>query len=378
MKKVFIIVTFIFISIFNVYAQENNYIEDIYNDQIKISGANDIIDALPKETHESLNDLGIDKIDWDMFSELTAEKIFSEIFDIAKKQSYAPLSSITAVIGIMLLYALLDSMKLSFESKSLTGVMGAVSALCICSIIVLPIVKCIGRASIVISNSAKFMFCYIPIMSGLMISSGQVVSGTSYYFLMVSVGEVIAQLSSGILAPLLNIFLALSVISSISPKIGFAGLCEFINQAVKWVLGFVMSLFTGFLTIKSIVATAADNTSTKTAKMFISSFIPIVGGALSDAFNTVQSCVKLLKSSVGAFAILAAGFIFIPILLECLIWLLSLGLCNSIGDVLNLTKICSLLKSSSKVMSTMLVIIICCMTILIISTVIVLVMGCGS
>ena len=297
---------------------------------------------------------------------------------IAKKQSYAPLSSITAVIGIMLLYALLDSMKLSFDNKSLTGVLGAVSALCICSIIVLPIVKCIGRASIVISNSAKFMFCYIPVMSGLMISSGQVVSGTSYNFLMVGVGEVIAQLSAGILAPLLNIFLALSVISSISPKVGFAGLCEFINQAVKWVLGFVMSLFTGFLTIKSIVAAAADNTSSKAAKMFISSFIPIVGGALSDAYNTVQSCVKLLKSSVGAFAILAAGFIFIPILLECLIWILSLGLCSSIGDVLNLTKICSLLKSSSKVISTMLVIIICCMTILIISTVIVLVIGGGS
>ena len=50
--------------------------------------------------------------------------------------------------------------------------------------------------------------------------------------------------------------------------------------------------------------------------------VPVVGGALSDALGSVQSCVKLLKTSVGAYGIIIAVMTFLPLLIESISWLL--------------------------------------------------------
>ena len=136
-----------------------------------------------------------------------------------------------------------------------------------------------------------------------------------------------------------------------------------------------MSVFVSVLTVQNIVTTAVDSTSSKSIKFAINSCVPIVGGALSDAFNTVQSCLKLLKSGVGAFSIIAAGFIFIPIIIECLIYMISINVCVSFGEIFELKQISSLLKSINKVISSVLVMLLCVVTILIISTVLILIIG---
>lgn len=110
----------------------------------------------------------------------------------------------------------------------------------------------------------------------------------------------------------------------------------------------------------------------------IGSFVPVVGGALEDAFGTVQSCVKLLKSGVGAFGLLAGAFIFLPVILECVLWILTLSACSAIGEIFALKEITTLLKATTKVLETMLAIILCSMTVLMISTVLILVIGGGS
>ena len=50
-----------------------------------------------------------------------------------------------------------------------------------------------------------------------------------------------------------------------------------------------------------------DVTTNKSVKFVVSSFVPIVGTALGEAFGTVHSCAKVLRSGVGAFGILAIG-----------------------------------------------------------------------
>ena len=183
------------------------------------------------------------------------------------------------------------------------------------------------------------------------------------------------QVASRLLVPLLNIFLALSVTASVSPRLNLTGICDMFSKVIKWILGFIMSVFVGLLAIQSIIGTAADTAGTKAVKFVISSFVPIVGGALSDALNTVQSCVKLLKSGVGAFGIIAAGCVFIPILIQCLLWLAALQVCAAVGDVFELKQTTSLLRASGKVISTIISILLCCMTVLIVSTVLMLMIG---
>ncbi len=359
-------------------AAETGYTDDMeqyYDEQLELSGAEDLPDSLPDETRVTLDRLGLGEIGWESFANLNPGAIFGEIFSQMGEQSATPLKAALSILAVMLLCALMEGMKLSFGERPLGGIIGAVSVLCICGVILSPLLACIAEAANTIKGASGFLLAYVPVVAGIMIAGGQAVSAASYHLLMMGAGEVVSLASSGFIVPLLNVFLGLSIVSSVSPKLSFSGVCDLIHRIVKWVLGLTMTIFISILTVQSLVGTAADGTGSKTLKFVLSSFVPVVGGALSEALGTVQGCLKLLKSGVGAFGMLAAGFIFVPILLKCLMWMLSLHVCAAVGDIFELTQISSLLRAVGKVVSMLMSILLCVMTVLIISTVLVLIIG---
>jgi stage III sporulation protein AE len=177
---------------------------------------------------------------------------------------------------------------------------------------------------------------------------------------------------------MMNLLLALSVVSSVSPGLGLDGLCGAMNKAVKWIMGLGMTLFTGLVTMHSVVAVSADNAGVRAAKFMVGSFVPVVGSALGEALGTVNGCVKALKSGVGAFGLLAGLFLFLPVLAECVLWVLTLTVCSGISRVFDLGPIAELLKSAADVVSTMTAILLCSMSVLIITTVAMLLIGGGA
>lgn len=350
-------------------------INEIYDEQLKNSGAEELFGELPPGAQKSLEDIGVDSPSWEQLNSLSFGAIVSKLMNMFGEQSSAPLAAAGKVLALMLLCALIDGMKLSFGEKPLGGIVGAVGTLCICGVLIYPIVQTIVTSAGIIKTASSFLLLYIPIMAGVMIAAGQAVSGASYYALMMGAGQVVTQIASNIIVPLLNIFLGLSVVSSVSQRINLQGICNLFSKVTKWVLTFVMSVFVSVLTFQTIIGTAADSAGVRAARFAISSFVPVVGGALSDAFLTVQSCVKMLKSGIGIFAVLGSAFIFLPALLECLVWLLTINLCAAAGDVFGPAAPSALLRAAGKVVSTLVAVLLCCMTVFIISTTIILMIG---
>ena len=85
--------------------------------------------------------------------------------------------------------------------------------------------------------------------------------------------------------------------------------------------------------------------------------------------------MELVVPSMSKLYELAVVFMFLPILIECLLWQMTLTVCAGIGDVFDLKEITSILNAASKVMSMMLAILLCTMAMMTISTVVVLMMG---
>ncbi len=354
------------------------YNQEVYKEQYDNSGAERLFEELPGEAKKSLEGMGVNGADFNKIIDIKPEAVLENILATAKKSLPAPLRAISMILAITLLNAILTALKISIGEKSLAATLGVVSTLCVCMIIVTPIVGFIGRVAAIIKGGAGFLFCYIPIMVGVMVASGQAISSVAFSSLMVTLGDVITQLSANFLVPLLNMFLTVSVVCAISPRFNFSGLCGLFSKVTKWVLGFTMTIFSGILTTKSIIGAAADSVNSKTMKFVLSSFVPIVGSALGDAFLTVQGCVKILKSGIGAFFIIAVGFIFLPAVVECIAWSFAINLCAVAGDIFELPNVSTLLKNIGKVVSTLMAVVLCIMTILIISTVLVLSIGGGG
>lgn len=139
------------------------------------------------------------------------------------------------------------------------------------------------------------MLAFVPVMVMIMSSTGHAVSGASYYAMMIGAGEGVGQLSSKVIVPFLNMFLGVSVTASVCSESKLTGITSIISKAVKWVLGFVMTVFTAVLSFKQMITTSVDDVSTRAVRFTLNSFIPIVGSALSDAYKTVQGSVNLLN-----------------------------------------------------------------------------------
>ena len=90
------------------------------------------------------------------------------------------------------------------------------------------------------------------------------------------------------------------------------------------------------LGLKSLLAGSADTLTSKGIKLALSSAVPIVGGALSDAYSSIIGSVALLKSTVGVFGVIAVVLMDLPVILQLTARILLLKLLgvlsSSMGD----------------------------------------------
>ena len=155
-------------------------------------------------------------------------------------------------------------------------------------------------------------------------------------------------------------------------------IADSLKSFICWSLGGLLTVFVGILSIQGIVASSADTVSLKATKFLISSVVPVVGGALSDALGSVQSCVKLLKTSVGAYGIIIAVMTFLPLLIESISWLLVTKISQVVAEFLGVGGVTPVLKATSSVLSIILAIILCFMMLIIITTTIMMLLGTGG
>ena len=79
------------------------------------------------------------------------------------------------------------------------------------------------------------------------------------------------------------------------------------------------AVFGGYLTVSGVIAGSTDAVTVKAAKFTMSSLVPVVGGILSDAAETVLAGAGILKNAVGVFGMLA-------VLCMCVAPFLQLGI----------------------------------------------------
>ncbi|MGN0558967.1 MAG: hypothetical protein ACI4IS_05935 [Acutalibacteraceae bacterium] len=379
MKKTVAFLLFLLFFIFFLPNQANALEQNkTFESLLNQSNAESLIEQLPQGSKDSLKNIGADTADVYKLSNLSFFDFIKEILAVFAGQATAPLKTIGTVLAIMLLYAVFDSYKDSLKISPTQQVLDTVVTLCITCAIVIPVTSVISSSTSAIKSAGTFMLSYIPIMAVVLIASGRQLAGSSYYASMILAGEGVVQISSNVITPVLNGFLGISVTSAVTPNINLKGVTQLLNKLIKWSLAFIMTVFSAFLTFKSIIATAVDNVSVRAVRFTLSSFIPIVGSALSEAYKTVQSSVNMLKSGIGVLVIIAVGFIFLPVISQCLIWMISLNISKSVGEVLNLTLPCTLIGNVISVISTLFAVITCIMSVFIISTAVILMAGGAS
>ncbi len=320
----------------------------LMDSQAEKSGASDLGGSVPSSAKSGLGSLGVTGATPSGMSGFSVQKVFSFLWQKAGDAASAPFKAVAAVFGILLLCALMESMKTAFAAESMKTVFGVVCTLAIAGVLVTPILQCITTAAATVKDSATFLTAFLPVFAGLSAASGHPASAVLSQGAVLAMAQVLSQIASTTFVPMVSLYLAFCVIGSVSPGVSISSLAVFARKAVSIGLVLLLTIFTAVLTVQGFIAQSADTVSMKTAKFVVSSAVPVVGSAISDAMNTVVSCAGLLKSAVGAYAIVVFLAAYLPALLECAVWMLAVDLALALADITGGSPASALLKGVSE------------------------------
>lgn len=375
MKFTVVIITFLlllFVSVNTVCALEDNESQDFTVDAGQIS---ELYEKLPRDVRDTLEGIGINLKDDTLLENVSFQGIMSEVIGVAAEQSVGVFTSFALITAVLLIYSLTEGFFQSLTQDTMKEVLSVVSALCIACALVVPVTNVIDAAASAITTASDFMLAFIPVMVAVLIACGKTLSGSGYYSIMVFAAQGIAQLSSKFITPMLNVLLGVSICSTLVPQVHLEGVTNLFSKTIKWMLSFSFTVFSAFLTFKTLISTAVDSVSTRAVRFTMSSFIPVVGAALAEAYKTVQGSVNILKHGIGIFVIFAVAAVFLPVILRLTLWNFSVSICKSVSTMLSLSLPTKMLSGVSTVLSVLLAVLICIMALFIISTALIITAG---
>ncbi len=322
-------------------------------------------DAINNEAREYLENNDI-RLDENISNQLTFKEILKGFLQTLSGGIKGAVTLAGTLLAVIVICAMTDSMY--SKNNEVSSVLELVGVMAVIGILFSRILQTIEYISTTINDIGKFMLTYVPVFASIIGSSGSVSSATSYYVTLIAIAEISSLVAMNVLMPVLSILLALSIIGSINSALSFSAVIESVKKGFLWIVGLIMTIFVGSITIQGIVGVSADTVSTKAAKFMLSSFVPIVGSAISDAYQTVKGSLGLIRSCVGSFGIVAVLAMIIPPLVNILTVKISLAFSSVISDILGVNKVSSVLKSSSTVLTLAMALLLCMGLMLIIST----------
>ena len=173
------------------------------------------------------------------------------------------------------------------------------------------------------------------VMASALAAQGGVTASTALYAGTAVFNTVLTSLLTGILMPLLYMYLAIAVAQSALGEMMLKKLCGLIKWSCTWILKIVLYVFTGYIGITGVVSGSTDAAALKVAKLTISGMVPVVGGILSDASEAVLVSAGLMKSAIGAYGVVVIIALwirpFIEIGIQYLMLRLTAGICGIFG-----------------------------------------------
>lgn len=348
-----------------VHAAENEY---------DLTG---VYDSLSEDAKRHMLSLGADSAQPDALSSLSFDGVMNEIASMAQDSADSPLRGLISVTAMLLLCSMLTAYRGALNADT-GGALELVLSLCLGAAVALPASAVITTIGEVIANSSRLMLAYVPVMALLLTASGSLSGSAAYYAAVLGTGEGVAQLSSGVILPLLRMLLGMSIAAGASNGADLGGFIASVSKAARWITAFMMAIFTAVLGLKQVVAGSLDSVTGKAARFALSSFVPVVGSALSEALRTMQSSLGVLKSGIGVFVILALAVTFLPLILQVLLWQLTLWLGRAMAQSLNLSRGAGLLNGLADVFSVMLAVLLSISAVFIIATAAVFSVGGAS
>ena len=188
--------------------------------------------------------------------------------------------------------------------------------------------------------------------------SGKPLTSAAYSSVMVGISNIFSEFQIYALLPIIQVFFVLNILNGIESKFSFDSIAAFFKKFIQIALGVFSAVFTGLLAIKGSLAFSGDSVAVKGVKTLVGSTVPIVGSALGDSLTSILGSIALIKNTVGFFGILVIALINLPVIIDLLLWYLTVAFASAVSGTLGLAQIKKMLDGIGATISLVNVLVI--------------------
>lgn len=313
MKKIINIilltVTFLFCFNTNVLANKNleSSKEKINNDS-RVEGFYNYINNLETE-EEFLGNMSAKEYISQYLNSgedpISIKKIGASIISYMLREVRTVLKFVASILVIALLSALLKNLQDSFNIEE--GVTNIAFLACYALIIMLLtkgffVTLDLGKE--VLFSIMDFMNVIVPVLIMLIATSGGITSAVTIDPIVLGAVTITPRIYTYFLFPLILAYFTLQFVNNLSDEFKIDRMCKFIKNMVMLSQGFILTIFVGILTLRGMTADTLDAVAVKTVKFAVDNFVPVVGGAFSDAITTLAGYSLAMKSVISSLGVI--------------------------------------------------------------------------
>ena len=261
--------------------------------------------------------------------------LWDRVTDSLSKVWKGAAASCVRLLAVVLLCGLLQE-AFSAAGGDTAGISRLVGVLGITAVALLDTGKLIGMGRETIGEMEAFSHALLPTVTALCAAAGAPARAAAGQLAAMLFSDMLLALIDGLLLPLVYIYVALSAAAAATGNEGLDRIGELCKWLATVLLSAVLLGYIGYLTISGAIAGGSDALALKTAKLALSGAVPVVGGILSGAAETVLAGAGILKGTVGVFGMLAVlGMCVVPFLqlgVHYLAYKLTGALSAAVGD----------------------------------------------
>ena len=199
----------------------------------------------------------------------------------------------------------------------------------------------------------------IPLMGALYAMGGNVAAAVANHGVMSGFLAILETACSGVVVPVACVLVALAVLDAVTGKGSLCSLANLLKRTFTFGLSFFMMLLTFVLGLQHTLAKGSDTLALRTVRFAAGSFLPVVGGSISETLRTVAGSVEYLRGAVGVGGILVIFFLFLPTFLSVLLTRIAFSLSSAVAGLLSCAREQKLLGEISSVWGYFLSVIAC-------------------
>lgn len=304
MKRIFIITILLaMITVFgNGFVLASPVLPPEVVDAVDLSALKEFINTVDRDVQRylprlDLNSWGITGPKWDL------PKISKGILQFFLREILFNYKLLGQLIILAMALAVLENIKHAFEEDNISRL-----AFSLCFLVIMGIVVNCFRVTFAIARGTitemtNFMYAITPVLFSIVAAGGGVATAAIVHPLLISSVGLVGSSVSNLVFPLIMFTGVLGMVNHLVDGFQVNKLARFFKLAANGLLGIMMAVFIGIITIRGFTASVADSLSLRTAKYFTSTFLPVVGGAISDTMEMTAGCAAVLKNGLGVYGL---------------------------------------------------------------------------